>query len=269
VGFLPGGAISGIENAYLSYTGLKPFGGRMAIEGGIMDVPYTLDEATSSNDTVFMERASSGIIAQNVAAGDFRSAAGARWFTDTVWVGGYVTGPVTGAIHSASSITPNGTTEQVGAVARAAGQIVSGNDYSVHIGADAQWLIRAPHNQITGARTLTLSDRPELRIDPTTLISTGALAGVSGAEVYSVQAAATYGPLYLQASISGSTSIVRTTPCPCRASSSTVAMSRRPGCSRGKAEVRPLRRTAESRRRIHSPWMAAAGVPARLVVASA
>src|ERR1700676_3311994 len=67
VGFLPGGAVSGIENAFLSYTGFKPFGGKMAIEGGIMDLPYTLDEATSSNDIVFMERASSGIIAQNIA----------------------------------------------------------------------------------------------------------------------------------------------------------------------------------------------------------
>src|SRR6266481_5185047 len=50
VGFLPGGALSGIENAYLSYTGFKPFGGKLAIEGGVMDVPYALDEAMSSND---------------------------------------------------------------------------------------------------------------------------------------------------------------------------------------------------------------------------
>src|SRR3954453_4271891 len=160
VGFLPGGAVSGIENAYLSYTGFKPFGGKLAIEGGVMDVPYTLDEATSSNDMVFMERASSGIIAQNIAAGDFRSAVGTRWYTDTLWLGGYVTGPTTGAVHSYSSITPNGMTEQVGAAARAAAQVVSGNDYSVHIGGDAQWLIRAPRNTVTGAQILTLSDRP-------------------------------------------------------------------------------------------------------------
>ena len=51
---------------------------------------------------------------------------------------------------------------------------------------------------VTGAQTLTLSDRPELRIDPTTLLTTGALAGVSGAQVYSGEAAATLGPLYLQ-----------------------------------------------------------------------
>ena len=76
----------------------------MAIEGGIMDLPYTLDEATSSNDILFMERASSGIIAQNIAAGDFRSTVGTRWYNDQFWVGAYVTGPTTGAIHSASSV---------------------------------------------------------------------------------------------------------------------------------------------------------------------
>src|SRR5229473_2401757 len=198
VGFLPGGALSGLENAYLSYTGFKPFGGNLAIEGGVMDLPYTLDEASSSNDIPFMERASSGITATNIAAGDFRSAFGARWYTDTFWAGAYVTGPTTGAIHSASSVNPPGTTEQYGVIARAAGQIVSGKDYSLHIGGDAEWLLQPPHNLIAGTQTLTLSDRPEVRIDPTTLVSTGALAGVSGAQVYSAEAAGTYGPLFFQ-----------------------------------------------------------------------
>ncbi|RXH26308.1 porin [Bradyrhizobium nanningense] len=197
-GSLPGGGVSGVENAYLSYTGLKPFGGKMAIEGGIMDIPYTLDEATSSNDILFMERASAGVIATNIAAGDFRSTFGTHWWNDVFWAGAYVTGPTTGAIHSASSITPPGTTEQYGAVARAAGQIVSGKDYSLHLGADAEWLIQPPHNLVTGAQTVTLSDRPELRIDPTALISTGAIANASGAQVYSIETAATYGPLWLQ-----------------------------------------------------------------------
>src|SRR5882757_1728108 len=198
VGFLPGGGLSGIENAYLSYTGFKPFGGNLAIEGGYMDLPYTMDEAMSSNDILFMERSSAQVIAVNIAAGDARSTFGTRWYDDRLWLGAYATGPVAGAIHSASSVNPNGTTEQYGVVARAAGQIVSGKDYSLHIGGDAQWLIQPPHNLIAGTQTLTLSDRPELRIDPTTLISTGALAGVSGAQVYSAEAAATYGPLFFQ-----------------------------------------------------------------------
>ena len=199
VGFLPGGAVSGIENAYLSYTGFKPFGGKLAIEGGVMDLPYTLDEATSSNDVLFMERAAAGIAATNIAAGDFRSTVGARWYTDTFWAGAYVTGPTTGAIHSASSINPPGTTEQYGAFTRVAGQIVSGKDYSLHIGGDAQWLIKPPHNLIAGTQTLTISDRPEVRIDPTVLVSTGAIAGVSRAQVYNAELAATYGPLFFQA----------------------------------------------------------------------
>jgi phosphate-selective porin OprO/OprP len=200
-GSLPGGGVSGVENAYLSYTGIKPFGGKLAIEGGIMDIPYTLDEATSSNDILFMERASSGIIAQNIAAGDFRSTIGTRWWNDVFWAGAYVTGPTAGAIHSASSTSPVAQNEQLGVVARAAGQIVSGKDYSFHLGGDFEDLIQPAHsivNGINGAQTLTLNDRPELRIDPTSLISTGAIANVSSAQVYSVEAAGTYGPLFMQ-----------------------------------------------------------------------
>jgi phosphate-selective porin OprO and OprP len=198
VGFLPGGALSGIENAYLSYTGFRPFDGQLAIEGGYMNLPYTLEQAMSSNDILFMERASAQVIATSIAAGDNRSTFGARWYNDRFWAGAYATGPTSGAVHSGSSTNPNGTTEQFGAVARLAGQVVSGADSSLHIGADAQFLIAPARNQITGAQTLTLRDRPELRLDPTDIVSTGALAGVSGAQVYSVEAAGTYGPLFFQ-----------------------------------------------------------------------
>ena len=152
----------------------------------------------SSNDILFMERASAGVVATGIAAGDFRSAFGTRWWNDVFWAGAYVTGPTTGAIHSASSVTPNGSTEQYGVIARAAGQIVSGKDYSLHLGGDAEWLIQPPRNLVTGAQTVTLSDRPELRIDPTTLISTAAIANASSVQVYGVEAAATYGPLFFQ-----------------------------------------------------------------------
>jgi phosphate-selective porin OprO/OprP len=197
VDFLPGGGLSGLERAYLSYTGLKPFGGQLAIEGGYMKVPYALGESTSSLDTLFLERASSEV-AVNIAAGNRRSAFGARWYNDIFWAGAYATGPTTGAIHSASSTNPNGSTEQLGATARVAGQVISGNDYSLHLGADAEFLIKPPHNLVDNSFTLTLSDRPELRIDPTEIITTDAMSGVSAAQVYSVEAAATYGPFFFQ-----------------------------------------------------------------------
>src|SRR5260370_31330084 len=97
-----------------------------------MDLPYTLDEASSSNDIPFMERAASGIAATNIAAGDFRSAFGARWYTDQFWAGAYVTGPTTGAIHSASSINPPSTTQQYGTFAPVPGQAPSGTADSPH-----------------------------------------------------------------------------------------------------------------------------------------
>jgi phosphate-selective porin OprO and OprP len=194
VGSLPGGGTSGIENAYLSYTGIKG----LAIEGGYMDVPYTLDEATSSNDIMFLERASPATVATNIAAGDFRSVFGGRWYNDWMWAGAYVTGPLSGAIHSGSSITPNGLTEQIGAVGRLAFQLVNDKNYSFHIGGNAEFLFKPALNRVTNAQTLTLSERPELRIDPTAILTTGAIANVRGAQVYSVEAAASYGPLYVQ-----------------------------------------------------------------------
>ena len=71
-------ASGGIETAELTYNGFRP----VAIEAGIEDVPYTLDEATSSNDIMFMERSSSQVIAANLAAGDFRSNLGGHWNND-------------------------------------------------------------------------------------------------------------------------------------------------------------------------------------------
>lgn len=202
VSLLPGGGTSGVENAYISYTGFKPFGGKMAIEGGYMDVNYTLDEATSSNDIMFMERASSQVIATSMAAGDFRSAVGARWYNDFLWLGGYVTGPSSGAIHAwGPPAGTAGATEQYGATARAAWQVVNTKDYSFHIGGNGEWLLRPPISKsATGVvtQTLAFSDRPELRIDPTAILSTGTIASVDSAQVYSVEAAGSLGSLYVQ-----------------------------------------------------------------------
>jgi phosphate-selective porin OprO/OprP len=194
-----GAPTSGIENAYLSYTGFKPF----AIEGGYMDVPYTLDEATSSNDIMFMERASSQVVATGIAAGDSRSGFGVRGNDDRFWGGAYATGPTSGTTHvfspsataagSPGSLGSPGFAEQMGGVGRVAYQVVQDKNYSIHLGADAEFLIMP-----TGAKTLTLSDRPELRIDPTSILSTGGIANVANAQVYSGEAAAGYGSLYVQ-----------------------------------------------------------------------
>jgi phosphate-selective porin OprO and OprP len=232
-GSLPGGGTSGIENAFLSYTGLTKYTGLsgLAIEGGYTDVPYTLDESTSSNDIMFMERASSQVIATSLAAGDFRSAGGIRGYNDWFWAAGYFTGPTSGAIHTDTTsvtalatvpagcsgtipaglkcsaattvnVTTAGASEQYGTTARVAFQPLQGPNYSLHLGADFEELISPPvgpaSTAVAGKRVLTLSDRPELRVDPTVLLNTGAIANVSNAEVYSLEAAAGWGSLFFQ-----------------------------------------------------------------------
>jgi phosphate-selective porin OprO/OprP len=71
-------------------------------------------------------------------------------------------------------------------------------EYSLHVGGDVGGLLKAPGSPAA----VTLADRPELRVDPTTIIGTGALGTaanpVTGAMVYGVEAAAGWRNLFLQ-----------------------------------------------------------------------
>ncbi|HLJ65466.1 MAG TPA: porin [Stellaceae bacterium] len=170
-----GANTSGIENAYVSYTGLRP----LAFDIGYQNVPWTLDEATVSTDILFLERASPSIIATNIAAGDFRSAAGARLIDDRYFAALWATGPVSGVPHNQG--------EQVGALGRFTYQVVETQESSLHLGLDGERLLKAA--SVNGVRTLALSDRPELRIDPTVVLNTGSLINVRAANVLGVEGA--------------------------------------------------------------------------------
>ncbi len=171
---------SGIENAYVTYNGLRP----VAIDLGYLDVPFTLDEATSSNDIMFMERAEIQNVVTNLAANDFRSALGVRSNDDRYWAGVYLTGPQAGAQHTGSD------QQQLGGTARFTYQALQGPNYSLHVGVDGEYVFspRANGSSATSiADTLTMSDRPELRVDTTSFLNTGAIpaknAGAYGPEV--------------------------------------------------------------------------------------
>jgi phosphate-selective porin OprO/OprP len=199
---ISGAPTSGIENAFVSYVGVKP----LAFEIGYMAMPYTLDDATNSNDIMFMERSSPQSIATSIAAGDGRSAVGVRGNTDRFWAGAYLTGPSAGTTHIftpttvtaaqalAGTLVSPGFAEQIGGFGRMSYQLLQDPNYSLHIGGDAEFLFNA-----VGTNTLTLSDRPELRIDPTAILSTGSMTNIAHAQVYSGEAAAGYGSLFAQA----------------------------------------------------------------------
>jgi phosphate-selective porin OprO and OprP len=183
---------NGIEAAQVTYWG---FPGVAIDLPGYSSTPFTLDQATSSNDLIFMERSTPANIAIGYNAGDSRTNTGARFFGDRYWVGAYFTGPASGDSHT-------GVSERFGAFQRAAFQVVSGPGYSIHLGGGASELLQAPDTGNGTAKAITLSDRPELRIDPTTLLTTGILGTatnpVTGGKVYNAEAAATWQNLMVQ-----------------------------------------------------------------------
>ena len=171
---------SGLENALVTYTGLKNHGVPLLFDLGYMDVPFGQGEATSSNDVPLVERGAISNIATNIFANDFRSAVGARSYTERYWAGLYLTGPTSGTSHT--------TGEQLGIAGRAGYNIWKSSDGFVHLEGNVGALLKPPESG--GVRSITLSDRPELRVDPTTVLSTGTLGTaanpLTNAQVYGV-----------------------------------------------------------------------------------
>ena len=182
---------AGLNTAPIIWTG--PRG--TAWEFGYSNTYFTLDQSTSSVDLLFLERASPSNIASKFNAGGARSNAGARFFSKWYWLGAYVTGPAIGDSHSQ-------TGERLGAFERATVQVLTGRDYSAHLGVDLDQLLRAPNSGTNTANTLTLSDQPELRIDPTTFLNTGKIGTplnpVTSGDVYDVETAATWRSVFYQ-----------------------------------------------------------------------
>jgi phosphate-selective porin OprO/OprP len=187
-----------IETAQLTYTGLKSADYNTSFEFGYSDTFWTMDESMGSNDITFMER-SAPQVAATFNNGDNRSNVGGRFYTDRLWAGAYVTGPANGNAHAVG--------ESIGAFQRVAYQVLSTPDYSLHLGVGVDEIIKAPQSAAGAANAYTISSTPELRIDPTSLASTGAIGSIvngvnhsiSGGYVFAGEAGAAYGPFYAQA----------------------------------------------------------------------
>lgn len=176
------GALSGLENAFITYNGFYSHGQQfpVAIDFGYIDVPSNLDEATSSNDIMFLERSSSQVVQTEFGGGDFRSAFGARSNNDRYWAGLYLTGPKSGALHTScaatattqvnSSSTSCPTPSSLALVTRATYQVLQDKDYSFHIGVNN--VLDFEPRSSSNAESLQLYDQPELRVDPTIFLVT-------------------------------------------------------------------------------------------------
>ncbi len=169
-----------ISQAWIGYSGLKPVQFRI----GALAPPAGLDDAFSSRDSLFLERAAPAELARATVGGDGRSAVGVQGSGDVWFASGYLTG--------SSVTTATVADEQTAVVGRVAYVPYKDADITVHVGLNGSFLFSPPQADpstvYTKARTtIRLRDRPELRVDGTRLIDTGNINAedlvVGGAEL--------------------------------------------------------------------------------------
>jgi len=178
-----------INDAWIGYSGFAPF----RIQLGAFSPPANMDDGTGVEDLVFIERASSSELSRALAGADGRIGLGVRG-SGSRWM---------------SSLTLTSRTvndaevfdSQLAAVGRFGYLVATSTDYNVHLGASGTWVFE-PADQgssATGPRySLRFRDRPEIRVDSTRLVDTGAIDADS-AYAAGVEFGANWKSLYLQA----------------------------------------------------------------------
>ena len=173
-----GNSPDGSPTLYEANINYIPKGTPLTATLGYFKPWYTLQDSMSSNDFLFLERPSIVEASRNVAAGDARSSAGVRWAASRYFAAAYLTGA-----PYASQSTALAQPQQTGGTLRIAGRPIASENTDLHIGFSGASAFRI--QRTSSGQTLTIQDRPELRIDNNRLVSTGALNASS---------AYTYGP---------------------------------------------------------------------------
>jgi phosphate-selective porin OprO/OprP len=163
-----------IQELWLQYTGLKPFKFRV----GAFPPSIGLEDQASTNGSLFVERPAIADIARSVAGGDYReafqlSASGPRWLASAA-----ITARTVGTINSTGSSTAQSFDQALGGIARLVWLPVMGDDYLVHLGVHGSRVFKM--SDVGGPDSANrypaqLRERPELRVDGTRLIDTGAI----------------------------------------------------------------------------------------------
>jgi len=155
-----------ISDAWIAYNGFAPF----RIQLGAFSPPANMDDQTGLEDLLFLERASASEMSRALGGADGRLGIGirgngARWTSSLT---------LTGRTVNDAEVFDS----QLATVGRFGLLAATAETYNVHIGASGTWVFQ-PADQgssATGARyAVRFRDRPEIRVDSTRLIDTGAI----------------------------------------------------------------------------------------------
>jgi phosphate-selective porin OprO/OprP len=171
-----------ISAAWVEYAAFP----QARIRIGAFSPPAGIEEATSTNGSLFLERASPSELVRGIASGDGRTAVavfgnGERWNYSAALTG--------------NTIGVQTFDEQLAFVGRVAYVPIKGLDYLVHVGAATTIVINpaatGPNVAPGVASPLRLRDRPEIRVDGTRLVDTGNI-DADGLTEWSLEAAGQY-----------------------------------------------------------------------------
>ena len=171
-----------VQEAWLQYSGFKPFHLRI----GAFRPSLGLEDQGSTNGMPFLERPAVTDVTASLAGADFREgaqlwAAGERWFAS-----GLVTSRSVGTINSTGSSNAQAFDTGLGFIGRLAYIPFKGDNWLTHIGVHGSYAAQVadaggPDVAAGAARyPIQFRERPELRVDGTRLVDTGAIDAVHG-----------------------------------------------------------------------------------------
>ena len=193
-----------IQEAWLQYSGLKPFHLRV----GAFRPSEGLEDQGSTNGMPFLERPAITDTAASLSGGDFREGA-QLWASSDRW---FASGLITSRLVNVAPSTTTGTAQTfdqaLGFVGRVAVIPFKGDDWMTHVGVHGSYAaqiadVGGPDVAAGTVRyPVEFRERPELRVDGTRLVDTGAI-DAKHAQTGGVEFAAQKQNFYLQSEYEG------------------------------------------------------------------
>ena len=183
------------HEAWLQYNGLKA----MKLRVGEFAPNVGMEDAGSANASPFLERSSAAEVARGLGGGDTRMGISAFGGNERLIWAVALTGSLASSLNTQGGFSPATYDEQLGMTARLAGVPFEGKNWLIHTGVNYSAVIN-PADMGASAATrypVQLRERPELTVDGTRLIDTGALNAQSAAAT-GLELGAQYGPLFAQ-----------------------------------------------------------------------
>ena len=163
-----------IQELWVEYAGLKP----MRLRVGAFAPLLGLEDANSTNGMPFLERPSPAEIARSIAGGDRRSGIQLAGNGDHWTAAAAITGNTISSLNTAATaFNSQNYDEQLGYTGRVTFVPLYGQDWLIHLGANASYVEHMPDAGPTATLRYVaqLRDRPELTVDTTRLVDTGSI----------------------------------------------------------------------------------------------